>query len=140
MIKLFRCRSLIRFNKQYEVQCYWFCVDRKQPVVPYQELMIDYDPNIEGIEIAERGVNDFFTEQEIETLEDYLATKEIGLEIWKAEVFPVKSTYVGLGDAPLGGGAGNIKLSEFEGYSLPFKVWGFYDSKDLEDMVYSPVE
>lgn len=140
MINLFSCCSLIRFNKQYKVQCYWLCVDRKQPVLPYQELIADYDPNKEGIEVAERGVNDSFTEQEIKLLESYLATKGIGLGVTKSKEFPVNSDYVGLGDSPLGGGDGIIKLSEHEGYSLPFSVWGFYDSKDLEDMVYSPEE
>lgn len=136
--KLFSGRSLIRFNKQYKVQCYWFCVDRDQPVVPYQELIIDYDPNKEGIDIAESAVNESFTEQEIISLQNYLETIEVGLEVTKADYLPVASDINGLQHFLLGGGTGIIYLSEYEGYSLLFKVWGIYDYKDKDDLVYCP--
>lgn len=112
MFNLYSGSSLIRLNEQYKVRCYWFCVDR--------------------------GVNESFTEQEIKSLETYLATKEICLEIKEVEELPVDGEFVGLVDSPLGGGAGFIKLNEYDGYDLPFKIWGFYDSKDSEDLVYSP--
>ncbi|WP_088225724.1 hypothetical protein [Desulfosporosinus sp. FKB] len=136
MINLFNCNSLIQINinGEYKVKCHWFCVERTEPL-PYEELIKNYSPNKEDISIAERGANEFFTEEEIEQLKTYLSTKGLDLKVKKAEHLPVDSNFVGLTDFPLGDGTGNIKLSEHEGYPLSFKVWGIYDYKDESDLV-----
>ena len=139
MIKLYQGRSLIQLNKKYKIQCYWFCVNRYKPFAPYAELIKDYDPRKNGIKVAQRGVDSFFTEQEIEMLDHYLNTRKMDLEVEEFKNLPVESNFVGIIDAPLGGGAKELILSEEEeDYSLPFEVWGYYDCKDQEDLVESP--
>lgn len=135
MMKLYQGRSIISINNHYQVQCYWFYVNRDIPVASYAELIKDYSPIEESIEAAERAVNGYFTEHEIKILKDYLKVKGIGLEVEEVKHLPVEPDYIGLADLPLGGGAGHIHLTEHEGYSLPFNVWGYYDLKDSQDLV-----
>ncbi|MDO0823085.1 hypothetical protein [Desulfosporosinus nitroreducens] len=140
IINLFYCRSLIRLNKQYKIQCYWFCVDREEPIFPYEKLIVNYDPNNEDFETTASSVDELFTQQEIELLQDYLETRGVELEVKKAENLPVDSNYLGQGFFPIGGGSGLIELNKNEGCNLPFKVQGNYDYKDLENLVYCPEE
>ena len=129
-LRLFKAYSLGNLTRNgkvyYDVRFNWYCLERAAPVAPYQTLIADYDRLDEQFASAlEKEVNRYFTGAEVLQLKDYLEER-YGLALSTEEVpLPVKQ---------IGGffEEGNqviydyLELSDKEGYSLPFDVWGYY--------------
>lgn len=127
---LYSASSYIRVSNKYKLKCYWFYVERKLPIAPYEHIIKDYDPL--KCKDAETSVNEFFTGLEIEMLRNYIS--DLSLEVKEVDL-PLPSNCIPLSHSPSGGGEGYYLLSEQEDYNLPFKVWGYYDSKNPDDLL-----
>lgn len=139
MIKLFRSESVLsnfsHKGRVYdELEIAWFVVHRESSVV-HEEVIKEckkkYDilPNT-----FENSVFELFTEEEAKALEKYILRtrkqecriKEVdmGLEIFSWEY----------GDKDLSNMEGYYRLSNEEGYDLPFVVWGYYSVNSAKDL------
>lgn len=129
-VRLFRAYSIGNLTRSgevyYDVKFNWYCLDRTEPVAPYDFLIADCDRLDERhLNALQKDVNRYFTEEEIHSLSKYLEER-YGLGLTTEEVaIPIKQRGEFFAE-------GNevvydfIELSEKENYSLPFKVWGYY--------------
>ncbi len=127
MTRLYRARTILdEFEGHEKVPVAWYVCDRTDPIAPYEELIEGYDGKNPYTEDA---VDECFTAEEVEALRRYLK-EHYGDDIEVEEVpLPVPSNlggYEALGIKPFSG-EGNINLHAKEGYSLPFRVRGFFD-------------
>lgn len=142
------------YSAHSEVILHWFRVGRAEPIAPYPSLLLGYSGlTAEGRARAERMVDEFFTVDEFHRLRDYLRSQhgeDLRTAVLSAPVSAVRpdgATRAGAlrpfyppvlspkesgslegeperrGTVPEGG---IFRLSEEEGYSLPFAVWGYY--------------
>jgi hypothetical protein len=119
----------------YDVRFNWYCLERDQPPFPYEEIIAGY-ARLDAKEktVWEREAKRFFTEKEIEDLESYL-NERYGMNL-TAEKVPLPIEERGyLFEEGSSVVYDFLELSEREGYSLPFKVWGYYT---LEHCLASP--
>jgi hypothetical protein len=117
--KLYYCRSKVDYGGCSELTFNWIVVEReeqrscegltKDPGDPYQE----------------ECVSQMFSEHEVEQLREYLRSQhpETELVVKEAEL---PTPYAAIDSCGYGGGDGGYMLYGEEGYSLPFKVMGFY--------------
>lgn len=122
-----------------QVTYHWFYIDRETPLAPYESLILGYRGlSAEARTRAEHMVDEFLSEEEYRLLRDYLRTRhrdDLRTTVLSAPVQAIKpdtSTRAGTlrpfrdcADDPASG-SGFCKLSEEEGYSLPFRIWGYY--------------
>lgn len=110
----------------HDVRFNWYCLEREQPVVPYEQLIADYERLDETLRRGlEKDVNKYFTEPEASALSEYLSEK-YGLELQSEEIeLPLKErgSFFEEGDSVI---YDFLELAEREDYSLPFRVWGYY--------------
>jgi len=129
-MRLFKAHSvgnLTRGDQVYhDVKFYWYCLERDQAPIPFQELIVDYERLDERHrKVLEREVQRYFTGDEIVALRDYL-NERYGLNLLHEEVsIPVRERgyLFEEGDSVV---YDFLDLSEKEHYPLPFKVWGYY--------------
>ena len=120
------------------VTFHWFCVSRKTPApATPAELIMGYKTLTEDARArAEATVSEFLTEDEFHQLRSYLRERhgeDLRTTLLCAPVSATKpdsGTQVGL-ERPFAQcapkpGSGFHRLSEEEGYTLPFEVWGYY--------------
>jgi hypothetical protein len=119
--------GFVKGESSYEdVLFHWYCLERADPVVDYAEAIAGYEQMDENLRRPfERFVDRHFTEEEVVELGAYLAER-YGLEVRSERVeLPVK-------DRGFLFEEGSeviyefLELSERPGYSLPFKVWGYF--------------
>ena len=68
--KIFRAESTVDNPKNSgRTKIHWFCVDRKEPIGQYEQLIEDYE---RGNDRQELGANEYFTETEIGMLREHL--------------------------------------------------------------------
>jgi hypothetical protein len=107
----------------------WFRSEPGTTRRPYGELITDYDPRDEHRGYAEGAIDELFTADEAAELAAYL-DREHGnhavTTITKADP-PIRNDVMGVGAIPVGGGDDFYMLCEKPGYSLRYKVWGYYD-------------
>lgn len=112
----------------YELTINWW-VKRDKPAYPLRNILTP-----EGLadDYTQLGVAELFTADEALQLADCVinlgVTKITPVELPIAEYFP-------FGAIPVGGGPENYMLSESDDYELPFKVWGFYDKRQVYDQM-----
>lgn len=138
MVKLYLPYGKLKtFSGPRHLTFHWFRRDRAEPIGVYTDLILDYRHlSDEKRQAAEAAVDEFFTEEEFYVLREYLY-KAQGEDLRTGILVPP----VGVGkqdsearlgltrpfrDCLEGAGGGFCKLSEQEGYSLPFSVWGYY--------------
>ena len=150
-IKLYWVNSTIEeFAGCKDVNFSWLVARRPWPVVPYTKVIegctSDISPRSAANtgepwgeeEYAKAAVDELFTLEEAEMLKAYLkeAYGDESARITEVEL-PITDNRIGLGFIPVGGPQGFYMLDQTDGYSLPFKVWGYYDLSmhwDEEDL------
>ena len=146
-LKLYRAYSIMDDFLGYgQIKVHWFCEDRNEPIGPYDQLIQDFEPGQNLY--AEDSINECFTEEEIEQLREYLERVH-GYKLHAIEVnlpMPECMPYGAIGAGGVlamstSGELGIIRghhddyymLSTEEEYSLPFKVWGYFDTAEPAD-------
>jgi len=105
---------------------HWFN-EKPQGKRAYAVLIKDYDPKAYAIYYAEAFVDELFTEDEARQLKDYIDQSHEGETIIKEQPLPVDNNVMGYGAIPVGGMQDFYMLSKEAEYSLPFKVYGYFD-------------
>jgi hypothetical protein len=125
MGRLFKAWSILKDqDDDNEARIYWFVVGREEPVIPYEQLIDDYDPDYSETQFDELYVNEFFTKEELEKLKDYLY-REHQLETFAEEVLlPVKAGGRSYGLLLISGIKGFYMLADEESYDLDISVLG----------------
>ena len=125
------------------VTIHWFCTERKRPVVNYEEAIPEWaeilecdsvdDRQLSYYNTASNYIDQYFTRDEAQILCDYLTihhASEIELE---AIELPLNGADVPFASIPVepeaGEGYGFLDLPEFDGFSLPFGIRGYFDAK-----------
>lgn len=143
--RLFRTYSIGDLTRRgevyHDVRFNWYCMERMEPVAPYETLIADHGKLEERhLDALKKEVDRYFTEEEVRQLGDYLKTR-YGLDLEVEEVnLPVKkrSGFFAEGNKVI---YDFLELSERDNYVLSFKVWGYYtivgclSTPELEDGV-----
>lgn len=113
-----------------EVPIYWYCFERQEPIAPYNQIIRDFGtiPDYRLRNGIKRSVDELFTENEVNLLQDYLTQTGVMVEIEQIEL-PVHQHFWNFGSMPYGGLDKKIPLYTHKGYSLPFKVEGHLDAE-----------
>jgi hypothetical protein len=129
--------SLRLFEGHQSVALHYFVVDRKEPVAPYNEIVLGYDHLPEEQKaLSEVAIRELFTEGEFIAFRNYMEQghgEDIRTGMLIAPVNILKpGNELGLGlTRPFSqheesGASGFFRLSEQIDWKLPFRVWGFY--------------
>ena len=132
MVRLYKAWSVVdNFMGQDQVRLNWFVIGRPVPVLPYAELIQDYDEDEEDSCYDQVLVNELFTECEGEELRAYLG-KSHQLDLQLEEVtLPVKPGGLSYGLLLISGEKGFYTLADEEGYNLRLSILGHYDGKGM---------
>lgn len=105
---------------------------RRQPPLPYHLVIQNYNPYGRGIFWAERFVDELFTSEQAEQLEDYVNRWD-GFETKVEEVeLPVPIRLARPFSAiPLEKGQGWLQIYKYDDYDLPFSVAGYFDARPV---------
>ncbi|MCX6558717.1 MAG: hypothetical protein NTW95_15015 [Candidatus Aminicenantes bacterium] len=142
MERLFTVHSLVRNfvyqGKRYEeVKINWFVLERKQSLVPFEAAIQEY-VQLDEKERAfpEEYVNEQFSREEAEALKQYLDRQPLTTTLIETIELPVAANASGCRrlSANAGGGA-FLPLYKGKGYSLPFKVEGYFSVRFAEPVV-----
>jgi hypothetical protein len=128
-MKLYSVRTTA---KQYlgcrDVVFQWF---RHEPQSrrPYADLIRDYEPGNWAMPYAECFVEELFTRDEAQQLKGYLERhyRDEGETVIEEVSLPIENCWMGFRARAVGGGDSFYMLSEGPEYSLPFKVWGYFN-------------
>jgi DNA polymerase III delta prime subunit len=139
--KIFSVNSLVRNfpyqGKHYEeVKVNWFVLERKNPLVPYATAIQDYE-QLDEKERAfpEEYVNEQFSHEEAGALRKYLDRQPATTTQIETIELPVMPNVSGCRRLPAGGGNDFLPLHRGKGYSLPFKVEGYFSVRYAEPMI-----
>jgi len=154
------------YSPYAQITLHWFCVDRPEPIAPYESLILGYRGLTPEARLrAEQTVDEFFSETEYHQLRDFLRDQhkqDLRTTVLAAPVSAIRpdaATKTGTlrpyrqcavagtprekivvsdsededteesdGPGPALEEGGFCKLTEQEGYSLPFAVWGYYSA------------
>ncbi len=141
MTELFSVHSLVRgFTYEgttyEEVRVTWFVVGRQVPLVPFESAIMDYG-QLEEKDRAfpEEYINEQFSRQEAEALKAHLARRSEVTTTIEAVELPVMANASGCRRLPRGNGNDFLGLFKEKGYSLPFKVEGYFSVRFAEARV-----
>jgi hypothetical protein len=141
MDRIFAVHSLVRnfhYQGKYyeEVKVSWFVLERKEPLVPYAEAIQDYN-QLDEKERAfpEEYLNEQFSLEEAEALKKYLDRQPVTTTRIDAIELPVMPNVSGCQRLAVGNGNDFLPLHKGKGYSLPFKVAGYFSVRYAEPMV-----
>jgi hypothetical protein len=121
----------------------WFRCERRAPR-PYAELIENYAPSaidaegyieVEGCIEAEGCIDEMFEWDEAQTLKDYIDQnygEDQGITTIEKAELPIPNNTMGVGAIPVGGRQDFHMLDKAPNYSLPFKVWGYFDLRGCE--------
>jgi hypothetical protein len=97
---------------------------------PYADLIENYDPSKLDVCYSEHCIDELFELDEAQALKDYLDREVAGRQdittIEKAKL-PIPNNSISPDAIGVGGGDDFYQLDKTPNYSLPFKVWGYYD-------------
>jgi hypothetical protein len=130
MIELFSvCTAVKQYSGCKDVTFIWF---RNDPARGrrYRDLIRDCDPG----PYAKGYIDELFTQEEAEALKQYLDRNygDAGTNTIHKVDLPVAGNTMGVGAIAVGGGTDFYMLDKDEEYSLPFKVWGYFDLRGCE--------
>jgi hypothetical protein len=130
MTKLYYVRTIAREHRGCKnVTFCWFRSEAPTRPRQYAKLIENYDPHDDFAAYSEGFIDEMFTEDEAQPLKEYLdrVHGELGPTTVEEESLPVPNNMMGYGARAVGGGDDFYMLSEEPEYSLPFKVWGYFD-------------
>jgi hypothetical protein len=144
MIKLFCVRTAVKeFHGHRNVMLEFFVEGRKQRLfgpdgslgIAYSDVIKDYDVSDYCARYAEGAVEECFTEAEAN---EFIAwTKQHrndhGAMITPVTL-PISKNSMGCGAVPVGGLVDHLMVGEAEDYDLPFKVYGYFDLRQCEQI------
>jgi hypothetical protein len=129
-MKFYRVRTTVKaFSGCRDVVFKWFRHAMPQGRRPYADLIRDYEPGNRAMSYAEGLVEELFTWDEARQLRGYLEQhdRDEGETVIEEVSLPIENSWMGVGALPVGGGDDFYMLSEAPEYSLPFKVWGYFN-------------
>jgi hypothetical protein len=131
-MRLYRAWSVAdNFMGQEKTKLDWFVVGRTEPIVPYAELIQDYDEDLEDTCFDHILVNELFTESEGEELRAYLQ-RQHQLDMQLVEItIPLKPGGLSYGLLLISGEKSFYALADEEGYNLSVSVLGHYNPTDM---------
>jgi hypothetical protein len=112
-----------------DVRFKWFRCERTAPR-PYAELIENYDPSDRDVYYSQGCIDEMFELTEAQALKDYLDQnygEDKGITTIEKVELPIPNHMVGVGAMAVGGGDDFHMLDKTPSYSLPFKVWAYYD-------------
>jgi hypothetical protein len=133
MIRLYRVKTVVEiYHGHRDVAFHWFACCRRRPL-PYAELIAGYDEADDLVGYAELLLDELFDRAEAEALVAYLEREYRGGETTIEEVnLPIARNIMGYGAKAVGGNDDFFTLDKQAGYSLPFRVWAYYNLKGCE--------
>ncbi len=132
MKELYSVHSLVRGftfegTTYEEVKVTWFVAGRAAPLVPYEQAIQDYARLVAGERAYPQGfVDELFGRDEAEALKAYLGRRRELTTFVEPVELPVMANASGCRRLPRGRGADFLALHREKGYSLPFKVEGYF--------------
>jgi len=141
MTEIYSVHSLVRgFTYEgtayEEVKVTWFVAERRAPLVPYADAIMDYG-QLSGKDRAfpQEYLDEQFSGPEAEALKKHLDRRpEVTTRIEAVEL-PVMANASGCRRLPRGNGNDFIGLYREKGYALPFKVEGYFSVRFAEPRV-----
>jgi hypothetical protein len=134
-VELYRVTTIVKkFRGCKDVGFDWFRCERRAPR-PYAELIENYDPSgRRDVRDAEGCIDEMFELDEAQALKDYIDRNygEAGITTIKKAELPIANNVMGVGATPVGGGQDFHLLDKAPNYTLPFKVWGYFDLRGCE--------
>lgn len=110
-----------------EVKVSWFVVGRAAPLVPYGQAIQDYARLAAGERLYPQDfVDELFGRAEADALKAYLGRRPELTTFVEPVELPVMANASGCRRLPRGRGADFLALHREKGYSLPFKVEGYF--------------
>lgn len=107
------------------VEISWYVEGRPDPVIPYEKVIKDYEPNHEMVVYSEMHIREYFTWDEVNQLKIYLKKHyQSGCTIKEAPL-PIDIDSAGYGAIPVGGSSETIELAKREFYDLPYPICGY---------------
>ncbi len=134
MVRLFKAYSVVKqFLGQDRVTFNWFAVGRPVPILPYEQLIQDFDENEDESWYDKMFVDELFTIDEVTELKKYLWDHH-EIEIQEEEIaFPVKSGQLSNSLLLISGEKGFYSLADEEDYQLSIPILGHFKSLGTED-------
>lgn len=133
MIRLYGVKTVVEiYHGHRDVAFHWFACCRRRPL-PYAELIAGYE-EADGLGYAELLLDELFDRTEAEALVAYLDREHrgAGKTTIEAVKLPIARNIMGYGAMAVGGSDDFFALDKQPGYSLPFRVWGYYDLRGCE--------
>jgi len=132
VVRLYKAWSIVdNFMGQDQVRLDWFVVGRTAPLVPYAELIQDYDDDLDDSCYDQVLVNELLTESEGDELRAYLArSHQLDLQLEEVTL-PVKPGGLSYGLLLISGEKSFYTLADEEGYNLSLSILGHYDGKGM---------
>ncbi len=134
---LFEVTTIVRKYGGYkDVEFCWYYNERTPRFCAvYATLIEGYEPS-EDMRYAEDALEECFTAEEAEALKVYLDAVhgDVGTTTISQAKLPIAKNVMPCGAMPAGGEADHHMLSEEPEYSLPFKVWGYFDTRHCETL------
>lgn len=138
MVRLFRAWSVLdEFLGQDQVIFNWFVAGRPAPILPYEELIDNFDEGQEESWYDKMLVNELLTEAEVEELREYLLdTHKVEIQVEEV-MLPVQAGGLSYGLLLISGEKGFYTLAEEEEYKLSVSILGHYelDEKNLPGLL-----
>jgi hypothetical protein len=134
-MKLYSVRTTVKeYSGCKDVVFNWFRHAMAQGRRPYADLVKDYEPGRPDALYTEELIEELFTWDEARQLKDYLERHhgDEGETVIEQVPLPVENRTMGYGCLSVGGDDDFYMLCKESEYSLPFKVWGYYDLEGCE--------
>jgi len=127
MVRLFRAWSVLdEFLGQDQVMFNWFVAGRPVPIVPYEEMIEDFDEDQEEVWYDKMLANELLTEAEVEELREYLLNHH-NVQVQVEEVLlPIQAGGLSYGLLLISGENGFYSLADEETYELSVPILGHY--------------
>jgi hypothetical protein len=148
MIKVFYVTTKVAdFSGFMDAYLHWFVVDRKPCLfgsdgtlgIGYDEVIADYDAAAVYHRHSEEAVEELFTKDEADTFVAWArANRNGGDTMIREYALPVQNNIMPLGAIPVGGPQNFLMIDRSPDYNLPFKAWGYYDTRNCEFDAGSP--
>jgi len=134
-MELYDVTTIVKeFSGCKNVEFNWFrCGERRAPR-SYADLIENYDPSDRYVYYAEGCIDEMFELDEAQALKDYIDQNygEAGITTIEKAKLPIATDTIGLGAISVGGPQDFYMLDKAPGYTLPFKVEGYFDLRGCE--------
>lgn len=133
MVRLFKAYSTVdEFLGQDRVTFNWFAVGRSVPLLPYEQLIQDFDETDDESWYDKMFVDELLTMEEVGELKAYLRDRH-AIEVQVEEIsLPVKPGRLSYGLLLINGEKGFYSLADEEDYQIRIPILGHFKSRGTE--------